>query len=172
MTFKVTIQRTLAFLAARCTGGIFLIPWRHTSVFSALIDRGMSKLGSTPALLRHKEPARLIQSPLLGAFCLLLAGSLRHKGAYNRTFPCMEANYPYAIKNQRGASKKPLVGGFGCEELVLYGIRDTGVATLWTISTNESQASLNLDQWEWTTLCSVNTTLHGNSVDTKIPYYI
>ena len=24
-------------------------------------------------------------------------------GAKNRTFPCMEANYPYAIKNQRGA---------------------------------------------------------------------
>ena len=22
----------------------------------------------------------------------------------NRAFPCMEANYPYAIKNQRGAS--------------------------------------------------------------------
>ena len=36
----------------------------------------------------------------------------------------MEANYPYAIKTQRGAIKKPLV------ELVLYGIRDTGVATL------------------------------------------
>ena len=35
----------------------------------------------------------------------------------------------YAIKNQQGASKKPLVGGFGCDELVLYGIRDTGVAT-------------------------------------------
>ena len=35
----------------------------------------------------------------------------------------MEANYPYAIKNQREASKKPLVGGFGCDELVLYGIR-------------------------------------------------
>ena len=59
------------------------------------------------------------------------------KGAYNRTFPCMEANYPYAIKNQRGASKKPLVGGFlrsktpsrGCDELVLYGTRDTGGAT-------------------------------------------
>ena len=35
---------------------------------------------------------------------LLLAGSLWHKGAYNRTFPCMEANYSYVIKNQRGAS--------------------------------------------------------------------
>ena len=30
---------------------------------------------------------------------------------------------------------KPQVGGFGCDELVLYGIRDTGGATL---STNES----------------------------------
>ena len=44
-----------------------------------------------PALLCHKEPARHIQSPLLGA--LLLVGSLWHKGAYNRTFPCMEATY-------------------------------------------------------------------------------
>ena len=48
---------------------------------------------------------------------------------------------PYAIKNQRGASKispmgvfcvpKPLVGGFGCDELVLYGIRELASATLW-----------------------------------------
>ena len=44
-------------------------------------------------------------------YCPLLAGSLWHKGAYNRTFPCMEANYPYAIKNQRGASKEPLAWG-------------------------------------------------------------
>ena len=33
------------------------------------------------------------------------------------------ATYPYAIKNQRKA-RKPLVGGFGCLELVLYGIRE------------------------------------------------
>ena len=52
--------------------------------------------------------------PPTRVFCLLLAGSLWHKGAYNRTFPCMEANYPYDIKR---ASKKPLVGGFGCDEL-------------------------------------------------------
>ena len=47
--------------------------------------------------------------------------------------PCMEAIYPYAIKNQRKARNapskghfvpKPLVGGFGCLELVLYGIRE------------------------------------------------
>ena len=49
-----------------------------------------------PALLCHKEPARRIQSPLLGALerKILLAGSLWHKGAYNRTFPCMEALMP------------------------------------------------------------------------------
>ena len=36
------------------------------------------------------------------------------------------------IKNQLKAPsrQKPLVGGFGCDELVLYGIRDTGGATL------------------------------------------
>ena len=45
----------------------------------------------------------------------------------------MEANYPYDIKNQRGASKIPLVGGIlrskapsrglWMPEVVLYGIR-------------------------------------------------
>ena len=49
----------------------------------------------------------------------LVTGSLWHKGAKKRSFPCMEANYPFAIKNQRGASKIILVG----DELVLYGIR-------------------------------------------------
>ena len=42
--------------------------------------------------------------------------------AYNRTFQCMEPNYPYAIKNQRGARNTPSRGCF-CDELVLYGIR-------------------------------------------------
>ena len=42
---------------------------------------------------------------------------------YNRFFPCMEATYPCAVKNQQRA-RKPLVGGFGCLELVLYGIRE------------------------------------------------
>ena len=55
----------------------------------------------------------------------------------DHTFPCMEATYPYAIKNQRGVSKIPLVGCFGCDELVLYGIRELAPATL---SINESQA--------------------------------
>ena len=43
------------------------------------------------------------------------------------------ATFPYAIKSQRKARNapsrghfvpKPLVGGFGCLELVLYGIRE------------------------------------------------
>ena len=61
-----------------------------------------------PALLCHKEPARRIQSPLLGASArkiplggiLLAPRWLWHKGAYNRTLPCMEATFPYATKNQ------------------------------------------------------------------------
>ena len=40
------------------------------------------------------------------------------------------------------------VGGFGCDELVLYGIRELAEQHL---STNESRASTFLDQWEWTT---------------------
>ena len=67
------------------------------------------------------------------------------RGAPNRTFPCMKPpligpfrawkpTIPYAIKNQRGASKIPLVGGIlrskapsrglWMPELVLYGIRE------------------------------------------------
>ena len=52
----------------------------------------------------------------------------------NQLFLCMEATYPYAIKNQRGASKIPLNGGIlrskapsrglWMPELVLYGIRE------------------------------------------------
>ena len=94
--------------------------------------------------------------PHWGVFCLLLAGSLWHKGAYNRTFPCMEANYPYAIKNQRGASKKPLVGGFLRSKAPSRGLWMRGAGSLWhkrhwrsntmKLSTNESRASLELDQ--------------------------
>ena len=47
--------------------------------------------------------------------------------AYNRSLPCMEASYPYAIKNQ------PLVGDFGCLELCLYSNT--------MISTNQSTVS-------------------------------
>ena len=57
-----------------------------------------------PALLCHKEPARASKAPLLGPF------------------RAWKPPIPYAIKNQRGASRdplglcvpKPLVGGFGC----------------------------------------------------------
>ena len=82
--------------------------------------RGLFRGVAPPALLCHKEPARRItKSPFLGAFFLILCGSLWHKGAYNRTSLWMEAKYLYVIKNQRGASKKSLVGGFGCDELFM-----------------------------------------------------
>ena len=53
-----------------------------------------------PALLCHKEPARALG----GISCptLVLYGI---RAPYNRSFLCMEATYPYAIKKQRGASK-------------------------------------------------------------------
>ena len=60
-------------------------------------SRGLFQGAAPPALLCHKETARRIQSPLLGAL-----ERKKHLVAYNRTFPCMEAFY--AIKNQRGAS--------------------------------------------------------------------
>ena len=63
-------------------------------------------------LLCHKEPAPRIQSPLLGAFCLLLAGSLWHKDSW---LSCPERSYyrrPYAIKNQRGAKSNAMRRAF------------------------------------------------------------
>ena len=50
---------------------------------------------TTPAVLWHKEPA----------------------------WTSLPSFLPYAIKNQRGASKIPLVWGFGCDVLVLDGIK-------------------------------------------------
>ena len=89
------------------------------TVWSTLIGRGMSRLGShwskaspvmlAPAILCHKEPARRIQSPLLGAL----------------------------------ERKIPQGGYFACSSLVLYGIRELAPALL---STNERQASTFLDQ--------------------------
>ena len=49
---------------------------------------------------------------------LVLAGSSWHKGAFNRSFPCVEANYPYDIRNQQGASQKTR----WMPELVFYGM--------------------------------------------------
>ena len=63
----------------------------------------------------------------------------------------MESNYPYAIKNQRGASKiPPNMGilrsqepsrGLWMPELVLYCIRLLAPASLGKLSTNESDQS-------------------------------
>ena len=52
---------------------------------------------ATPALLCHKEPAlKAPKSPFYprhGGYFLPFTGSLWHKGAYYRFFPCMEATY-------------------------------------------------------------------------------
>ena len=65
------------------------------------------------------------------------------------------ATYPYAIKNQRKARNapsrghfipKPLVGGFGCLELVLYGIRVLSQQHYDQDPTNQSKTSLELEQ--------------------------
>ena len=62
-------------------------------------------------------PGPDLSTPGLGSgYCstrghfLPFAGSLWHKGAYNRSFPCMEANYP--------------LWGLWMPELVLYGIKE------------------------------------------------
>ena len=66
----------------------------------------------------------------------------------------MEATYPLYHKEPARSwevfciPKPLLVGGFGCDELVLYGIRE--LAYTMKLSTNESQASTFFDQWEWT----------------------
>ena len=60
---------------------------------------------AAPALLCHKEPARRIQSPLLGALerkKYFACSSLVLYGVRDRWLPCMERSYywsPYAIKN-------------------------------------------------------------------------
>ena len=66
----------------------------------------MKRLEIHPNKLDENETCTNIEE----LFCLLLAWSLWHKGAYNKTVRFMEANYPYAINNQRGARKIALVG--------------------------------------------------------------
>ena len=44
----------------------------------------------------------LCRIPALNISDLIPGSPLDVKGAYNRSFPCIEANYPHAIKNQRG----------------------------------------------------------------------
>ena len=68
--------------------------------------------------------------------------SLWHKGSYNRTFLCMESTYPYAINNQKGASRKTRwmrrAGSLWHET--------AGVSKILKLSTNERRALLNLNQ--------------------------
>ena len=57
---------------------------------------------------RHTMPRLHIM--ISSIITLSVPVSFWHKGIYNRTFSCREANYPYTIKNQRRVSKIPLVG--------------------------------------------------------------
>ena len=90
-------------------------------------------------------------------------GSLWHK---DKWLPCTERSYygaPLCHKEPARTKQntplgvfcvpKPLVGGFGCDEPVLYGIRELAQQHLWT---NESRALTFLDQWEWTRLVKRN----------------
>ena len=80
-----------------------------------------------PRAFGYKLPITMLGSQVGDISSILI-------GASNKTFLCMEDNYPNAIKNQRGASKIPLVGGIlrskapsrglWMPELVLYGIRE------------------------------------------------
>ena len=56
-------------------------------------------------------PSRQAEVCLEAGFSTSMLGYSGHQGAYDRTFPCMKANHPSVIKNQRGVSKIPLVGG-------------------------------------------------------------
>ena len=63
------------------------------------------------------------------------------------------ATYPYAIKNQRKA-RKPQLGGFGCLELVRYGIRK--------LAKHHYELLGNDLDIEWTTLESVQLVSAAN----------
>ena len=91
----------------------------------------------------------------------------------------MEANYPYAIMNQRGASKISLVGGIlsskapsrglWMPELVLYGIRLLVKQFLGTV------LDIELDQPGADTDMQAGSLWHKNSwlpcTESKICYY-
>ena len=52
------------------------------------------------------SPLSLVETRLSLVFCLLLAGSLWHKGAYNRNFTCMEASYSFLWHKEPARSKQ------------------------------------------------------------------
>ena len=77
-------------------------------------------------------------------FSLVLNG-IRAPMAYDRTFPCMEANYysQWYIVPSRGLRMRRAGS-------LWYKI--AGTSNTLKLSTNESRASLELDQWEWRSL--------------------
>ena len=75
-------------------------------------------------------PAHLVPAQMVGRAVTRAVG---RQQCNDQSLPDTDSTYPYAIKNQRKARNapsrghfvpKPLVGGFGCLELVLYGIRE------------------------------------------------
>ena len=74
---------------------------------------------ATPALLCHKEPDQGMQSPRHGIYFLPWLVLYGISVPLKDPFRAWKPPIPYVIKNQRGARL-----GFGCEELVLYGIRE------------------------------------------------
>ena len=91
--------------------------WRGTNVLAFFIahwSQYFSRTEWSTAVIRDQVRARSWSSEIL-------AGSLCHKGAYNRTFPFMEATYPLCHKEP--VRSKQATRGFGCDESVLYGIR-------------------------------------------------
>ena len=97
-----------------------------------------------PALFCHKVTARTSKALFVSCPMLVLYGI---RAPHNRTCLCMEALYLYAIKNQLGASKDLL----GCVPKPPIGALDAQADSLWhrnsmVLSTNESQALLELDQ--------------------------
>ena len=111
----------------------------------------------------HTNPLGALgrNASLVGAF-LAFQWFFLHKGSCNRSFLCIEAT---------------LKGGFGCLELVLYGIRVLAEQHYEQDPTNQSKSSLELDQSEWRTLVPANcqpvtTNLSCSEEDSLEEYFI
>ena len=73
----------------------------------------------------------------------MLSGSLWHKGAYNRTFPCMEATYPLCHKEPARSKQKAPSRGLWMRQAGSLWHKRAGVATLWSRS-NQLEQSLDI----------------------------
>ena len=82
----------------------------------------------------------------------------------------MHGSHSDAIKTQQKA-RYDLVGVLGWLELVLLGIRELAEQYYMILSTNESQASTGLDQWEWTILTTGLISLHSFQYDLALEMF-